>query len=523
MEWVRTTKYKGSIGSIPCLAALLFFSSSTACSRTTAPASAQQSEQSPVTLTVGYPHITGIDPSLGLLAAARLVSLEGLVSLSREGRPQPRLAERWTPSADGLSWSIRLRPNAVFHDGTPANAETIKQSLQRSMVAPDRDISPGLSDIASIETPSQYELLIRLKNRSTFVLENLTVPITKPRPGQEPIGTGPFMMVSNNDNQIVMNSVRNYYRGKSRIDRIVFRAYPTVRTAWAAMLRGDIDFLYEVAPEAVQFMQGETSVKSFSFLRSYTLGVILNSRRSALADPRVRRALNYAIDRNEIVEQALKGHGIPASGSAWPQHWAFDSAVPPFSYDAARAGALLDSAGLKKIDEQTGKAPAVLRFTCIFPESFALWERLGLLVQRNLAQVGVDMQLETLPVAEFNNRISTRDFDAVLTEFVVGNSPSRPYFFWYSSSPRNVWGYKNDKLDQAFDGLRRAATEADYREAFRNFQLETINDPPAIFLALGEVTRAVSKRFDVVAPPGTDILPTIFDWRPGDQILRTAN
>lgn len=475
----------------------------------------------PVTLTIGYPHITGIDPLHGLQQAARLIMFEGLVSVSRDGKAQPRLAESWSQSDTGLEWTIRLRSNARFHDGSPADAGAVKASLERSIASPERDLSPGLADIVRIDARSDRELLISLSARSTFMLENLTVPIMKIGETKEQFGTGPFVTTSTSASEVVMNAVDVYYRGRPKIDRIVIRAYPTVRTAWAAMMRGDVDFLYEVGPEAVEFMQGESSINIFPFLRSYALGVIVNSRRPELSDPRVRRAMNHAVDRASIVTRALRGHGIAASGSAWPPHWAFDESVPSFTYDVGRASALLDSASLKEVKMPDGKS-ARFRFTCIFPENFALWERLGLQVQRNLAEVGIDMQLETLSVNEFNRRIADANFDAVLTEFVVGNSPSRPYFFWHSQSRRNVFGYSNPAMDRALDGIRRASSDSDYRKAFREFQVENIDNPPAIFLILGETTRAVSKRFHVIAPPGSDILPTIGDWRPADP-ARTAN
>jgi ABC-type transport system substrate-binding protein len=98
-------------------------------------------------------------------------------------------------------------------------------------------------------------------------------------------------------------------------------------------------------------------------------------------------------------------------------------------------------------------------------------------------------------------------------ELVTGNSVSRPYFFWHSRGLLNAWGYSNRRVDEALDGIRRAGDDKVYREAFHSFQVESIGDPPAIFLALGEVTRAVSKRFHVVAQPGSDIIATIPEWR----------
>ena len=136
--------------------------------------------------------------------------------------------------------------------------------------------------------------------------------------------------------------------------------------------------------------------------------------------------------------------------------------------------------------------PPRLHFTCLLPENFPLWERMALLVQRDLAadrrryaardRCRID---EVQP-----SDLATGDFDAVLLELIVGNSASRPFSFWHSSSKQNVWGYQNPTVDDAFDGIRRAANDAEYRDAFRQFQQQNARRSPGIFLALGETTRA---------------------------------
>jgi peptide/nickel transport system substrate-binding protein len=232
--------------------------------------------------------------------------------------------------------------------------------------------------------------------------------------------------------------------------------------------------------------------------------------------------LNYAIDREQIVQKALRGHGRRGASAAWPEHWAFDSSALELNYDPSKATALLSEAKIPN-REVNADRPVRMSFVCLIPENFALWERLGLHVQRNLAEVGVRMELQKVSVGEFNSRIGSQKFDAALTEFVVGNNTSRPFTFWYSQSKVNVFGYHNPAMDAALEAIRRAENEREYRSAFRRFQLESVGDPPAIFLALGETTRAVSKRFQVMAPLGSDILPTISDWEPSEGASRTSN
>jgi peptide/nickel transport system substrate-binding protein len=310
-----------------------------------------------------------------------------------------------------------------------------------------------------------------------------------------------------------MEAFERYYKGAPKIGRVTWRAYPTVRTAWAAMMRGEVDFLYEVGHETREFIEGESSVAVFSFLRNYVYAIGLNIKRPAFRDSRIRQALNYAVNREDLVEQAFKGHGIPASGGTWPQHWAYNPSVSGYSLDADRASALLDAAGVpKETRASPNSAPGRLHFTCLVPEGFPLWEKVSLLVQRDFSRIGIHMTLEALPVKEFNARIISGDFDAFVSELIVGNSPSRPFTFWHSTSKQNLWGYSNKSVDDAFAGIRGSQNEVEYRQAFGTLQAALVQDPPAVFLALGENSRAVSRRFVVVAPQGSDILPTIADW-----------
>jgi peptide/nickel transport system substrate-binding protein len=512
---------------IPCLylsALTLLVLPLQACSNS--PAQSAQSSPISVTLSVGLPVQTGADPLHGANQAARLLSFEGLSYLERDGRPQPRLAEAWSESPDGRNWTIRLRSNAYFHDGTRVDASAVRASLERSLGTADRDLSPGLADIVGIETPSQHEVRIQLREKSTFLLDDLAVAITKRDSNGRAVGTGPFVTASTSEGELVMTAVSNYYRGKPVIDRVVLKSYPAVRTAWAAMMRGDVDFLYEVSPDALEFIQSEATIEVFPFLRNYVYGVVFNSRDDPLRKVEVRRALNFAVDRSTLVERALKGRGVAANGPAWPLHWAYDTSVTQYAFDPSRAAAMLDAAGISRnlVTSTNNQAPARLHFTCLVPENFALWERMALMVQRDLSRIGVDMKIEQVQFSVFNKRIAEGDFDAVMLEMIAGNSISRPYFFWHSKSRMNTWGYQNTAVDNALDSIRRASDDAMYRAAFREFQLAHVEDPPAIFLALSNVTRAVNKyRFQVVAPSSTDILPSISEWQLGQELTRAAN
>ena len=435
---------------------------------------------------------------------------------TRDGRAVPRLAESWTSTDDGLTWRFKLRTDVVFHDGSKFTGPLARESLRASLSRPGTSaMYPGLSDVVDIESPSDDELVIRLKRRSAFLLDDLEFPITR-RVDDAVIGTGAFKTVRTSPGEVVLAAHSTYYQAKPRIDEVVIRAYPTLRTAWASLMRQEIDVLSDVAHDAAEFV-GSSDVAIQSFPREYVYLIAFNSARPKLSSGAVRRALNAAVDRRKVLDSVLKGHGLAASGPLWPHHWAYDSALPAYNYEPSLANTTLDAAGLRRGGSDRGEVPARLRFVCLVPEKYSVLERLALEVQKHLYDVGVDMQLEAVSAEEYDTRIRTGNFESAIVELVSGPVLSRAYIFWRSTAGfkgLNFFGYRNRDADRWFDALRYAATETEYRAAASQLQRTLLEDPPALFLAWSERSRAISRRFEFPAEPGTDPLPQLWRWVP---------
>lgn len=462
-----------------------------------------------VTLTVGFPQGMSRDPSFGFPQLPLLFTVEGLTIMARDGRPQPRLAETWTQSADGLRWTFRLRRGVVFHDGTPLTADLVKASLDASL-ARARGRSPGLLDVVSVQANSPFELVVSLSRRSSLLLDDINEPITKDSPGG-PIGTGPFRIARKGADEIVLQA-HNHYRGKPSIDRIVLKPYPTLRAAWASMMRGELDLLYEIGQDAVDFVRAETSVRVFSVLRPYVFLLAFNSQKPILTERRVRRALNLGVDRDAVITQALRGRASAVSGPIWPEHWAYDRTLKEYRYDPDQA---------KKVLAEARRSGALgngerLSFICLIPENYTTWERIALILQRQLYDIGVDMRLELVPADKLVERLGKGDFDAVLFEVAAGPRISRPYVFWHSPGELvgwNLFGYSSPAADQTLDAMRTAPDERTFVDAVARFQRVMMDDPPAIFLCLPEVSRALSRRFQVPETGDSDVLIRLRDLR----------
>jgi peptide/nickel transport system substrate-binding protein len=467
-----------------------------------------------VVVRIGVPEAAVSAADVGLRPVAGFLTTEGLTTRAHDGRMRPRLAESWTASDDGLTWRFSLHQGVTFHDGTAATAPVVVASL-RSAIAEQqrRGVNPGVDEILGVEAAGDRDIVIRLRRRSTFLLEDLELPITRAISDKSVVATGAFKTVSESESEIVLEAYQAYHQGRPQIDRVRIRAYPTLRTAWASLMREEIDVLWDLSRDAAEFA-GSSDVALYSYLRTYVYVVAFNSARGKFARTPVRRALNAAIDREALIRDVLRGQGVAASGPVWPNHWAYDSNARGYVYDPLLAATTLDAAGLKPVSRGGGRSSR-FTFTCIVPANWAIWERMALSIQKQLYDIGVDMQLQVLSAEEFNKRLGTGDFDAVMVEMLSGPYLSRPYSFWRWGGQQkryNVFGYRSSVADRWFDAIRSAPTDAEYRVAVGQLQHAMIDDPPALFLAWSERTRAASRRFHVPTEPGRDPIPNFWRW-----------
>jgi len=348
-------------------------------------------------------------------------------------------------------------------------------------------------------------LRVRLRRPSRFLIEALDAPIQNGDKNRS--GTGPFVAGASNTQELRANP--DYYLGRPTIDRLDLTPYPSIRAAWADLLRGNIDMLYEVAADGLEPLQGSNNVSVFSFRRHYQYAITFGTDATGLESAEVRRALNAAIDREAIVRIALGGHGVPSTGPIPSQHWALDARAPKLVFDHSLAKNLLTKR---------------LRFTCLVPAD-SDYERIALAVKQQLAAASVDMQVEEVTQEEIVAATKSRKFEAVLVDPISGPNMFRVYRQFHSKVTFVPKPRSSPAVDVALDRIRYARSDDDYREAVTAFQQAIADDPPALFLAWDERAIAVSRRFDIPVPEnGRDVLATLRLWRPATvQQLASRN
>jgi len=461
----------------------------------------------PITLTIGVPQSRQINPAHGVPGLASTLAFERLSTSSAEGHPQARLLKSWSVSGDGLTWRLLLRPGVKFQDGSPLTSDDVKRTFDAAISDPNsRNLTVCLPNVASISAASDSEVVFTLTRRCSYLLDDLDSPISRTAAdGKTRLGTGAFSIASSSDDGVTLEANRYYYGGPPAIDRVVVKPFDALRTAWAGMMRGQVDFLWEVGPETAEFLSGRSTVDVRSFLGFYAYSLMLNSARPPFRKAEVRRAFDMAVDRAVIVQQALKGRGVAADGPVWPRYWARDPRAPAAAFNPAEAGVLLRAARQGPIE-----------FTCLVPANFSILERMALLVQQQLGEIGVRMRLESLPSDVVNQRIVSGQFDAVMISILGGPYATVFHRFWHSAGEAkrwNFWGYRNARVDEALDSALDSVSEREFGEAIRRFEAAVRDDPPAVFLAWNQTVQAVSRRFIVPADgAGRDAIYVLSRW-----------
>jgi peptide/nickel transport system substrate-binding protein len=443
----------------------------------------------------------------GPRVVVRLLTSEPWLTNRPDGRQTERVATGWTWDAAGTTLRLKLRKDVFFHDGDRLTPEIAAEALRLS-VANKEAFSLSTARIV----PSGEDTVdITLSEPNSFLVPELSaVVLTKP--GKPGIATGPFQIVTQSDQSSTLSAFPRYYRGRPGVSSIEVLTYPTQRKAWTALMRGDVDMLHEVSREAAEFVEKESTVKAYSFLRPYYISLVFNVRHPVLKNREVRKAISEAVDKVTLVRDGMSGRGTPADGPIFPQHWAYSAPAAPFVYDPAAARRRLDAAGFNGKTTADGTVPARFSFTCLVFAGDTRFDRIAVLVQKELAEVGIDMKLLPLPQMELAQRLGRGDFDAFLFE-MAGRSLSWVYEFWRSHEGAFTRsGYQS--ADVVLDRIRSARSDDEVRAGVAQLERIMHDDPPAAFLAWQATSRAVSTKFDVAPEENRDIITNAWLWRP---------
>ncbi len=445
------------------------------------------------------------------------------------------LAERFEVSEDGKTITFYLRRGVKWHDGVEFTAEDVMFGF--SLITDPSTPTAYAGDFLEVERAEvvdRYTFRVHYKRPFAPALAswgNLVVlpkhllsgkKITETDFGRRPVGTGPFKFKEwRSQEKIVLEANPDYFEGRPYLNWIVFRVIPDPATMFMELKAGGIDWMgltplqYARQTNSSEFLTRFRKYKYLAFSYTY-LGY--NLKHPFFKDKRVRQAISYAIDKEEIVKGVLFGLGVPATGPYKPDAWFYNPNVKRYPYDPERAKELLFEAGWRDVDgdgvlEKDGRK---FEFTVITNQGNLSRLLTAQIIQRRLSQVGIRMHIRTVEWTAFIHEfVDKRRFEAVILGWTTGPEPDL-FDIWHSSKIEppglNFISYSNPEVDELLEKGRRIFDRERRKKIYFRFQEILAEDQPYTFLYVPMALPCVHKRFRGIKPAPIGISYNLERW-----------
>ena len=422
---------------------------------------------------------------------------------------RPWLAESWELDGDSAI-VFTLREDVYWHDGERVDARDVLFTFERAKDPESASLlaEAYLSQVAAAQVIDPRTIRFTFARPHAQALEDFwwaplpehllrdvsPAEMRNAAFNRAPVGSGPFRLAEWRANERVLlepvDTFPEALGGRPAADRVVIRVIPEAATRMTELVTGGIHVDIDVAPDQTDQVEGSPDLELLSFPGRTVYFIAWNTTREPFTDPRVRRALGYAIDRDEIIEALLEGHGAPAVSPIPP--WSpLAPDVAPLPYDTATANTLLAEAGWVDRDGDGVREDAdgtPLRFELLTSDR-ALNRAVVEVVQAHLRRIGADARLQ---VAEFQTMLSQfrgREYDAafanwVLDNFQVGTAPNALFHSDQAAieGSANRTSYASAAADSLLETGRVVRDPAEASATWADFVRLLKEDQPATFM-----------------------------------------
>ncbi len=485
--------------------------------------------------TIGEP--SNLNPYISMDSASHDVADSIFVSPLRYDKNlnlEPWAAESAELSDDGRTLTIRLKKGIFWEDGTEMTADDLVYTVQT--VAKPETGSPYAEDfmrIKSVEALDRYTVRCTYESYYARALPSFCSSILPKHvlEGQDwrrgefarkPVGAGPFKLAGwESGSMVTLAANEKYFMGRPKLDEVVYRVIPDSATMFMELRAKRLDMM-GLSPEQYllqtkgQFWQEE--FHKYRYLSSAYTYLGFNMRHPFFKDKRVRRAISHAINREELVQGALLGQGVAAFGPYKPGTAYYHPELKPVKQNVRLAKALLAEAGFTDTDgdgilDRDGK-----------PLSFIILTNQGnnerilaaTIIQRELRNVGIDVQVRTVEWAAFINEfVNKGSFDAVILGWTITPDPDL-YQVWHSSQAvpggLNFTGFVSKQLDVLLEEGRRTQNEDLRRKIYYRVQELLDEEQPYCFLYVPYALPVLNAKFQGIEPALAGITWNMDRW-----------
>jgi peptide/nickel transport system substrate-binding protein len=494
--------------------------------------------------------ISGLIPNITSDSASHEVGgliYSTLIRTDKDLRPEGELAESWDISPDELTLTFHLRKGAKWHDGREVTAADVDFTY-RYMIDPKTPTAYGEPfrqvQRAEVVDPYTYRVTYRqpyspaLLSWGIWILPQhllegpwkAGVDLRTTPQNRFPIGSGPYRFVEwKTGEKVVLESNHDYFEGRPYINRVVYRIIPDQSTIFLELKSQNID-MSTLTPlqyrRQTDFPAFRKSFNRYRYLANAYSYLGFNLRDPRFQDKRVRQAIAYAIDKQEIIDGVLLGLGQPAVGPYKPGTWWYKPDVKTYPFNPEKAKQLLAEAGWKDRNPEgiLLKDGQPFSFTIRTNQGNQVRQDTAEIIQRRLRAVGIDVKIHVVEWAAFiNTFIRKRDFEAIVLGWGLGLDPDQ-FEIWNSQmtgpDELNHISYQNPEVDKLLEEGRRTFDTEKRKAIYARFQEILAEDQPVVFLYVPDALPVVASRIKGIEPAPAGISYNFTKWYVPQSVQR---
>ncbi len=438
-----------------------------------------------------------LDPHQTVAAGTREVLFnifEGLVKPNSDGEMIPAVAEKYTLSEDGTTYTFTLREGVKFHNGQTVTAEDVVYSINRYAAVPEGQEKPlvaAFSAVKSVEALDEKTVAVTIAQRDLEFISYMTaaiIPADYENQDTAPVGTGPFRFVSRTPQQdFVMERFEDYWGAPAWLDKVTYKICENADALVMNLNGGSIDLCAHLT--SAQASQLHQNFQVLEGTMNLVQAIYLNNQAKPFDNQLVRQALCYAIDRQGIMDMVADGHGTAVGSSIYPAFTKYflPELVDKYPHDVAKAKELLAQAGY----------PDGFDMTISVPNNYQPHMDTAEVVAEQLREAGINVTIQPVEWSTWLDTIyNGRQFQATVVGVDAANMTARAMLERFTSDyGKNFINYNNPAYDALFQKAINAQDEAGQTDLYK--QMETMLADTAANVYIQDLCDLVAMRQDL--------------------------
>ena len=449
-----------------------------------------KTKDGPTTLVYGSGDYTRINPAMDEHGEINILIFNGLTAHDGNNQVVPGLAESWIYDENACTYTFKLREGITWHDGMPFTAEDVKFTIEAIMDPGNgSENAPNYEDIEEISIIDENTILFRLSAPNVAFLDYMAIAVLPKHllEGEDmqtsdffrnPVGTGPYKLKSWDEGQaIVLVKNENYFQAPAKIDQIIFKIVTDDTVKALQMQSGDLD-LALLSPKDTKNFSGKPDYICYYMQTSDYRGLMFNFAHEYWRINRdIIPAICYGIDRQAIVDAVLLGQGIVAYGPLQRNGY-HNEAAEHYGYNPKKVREILTSAGCSlREDGFYYRNGEKIGFVLSVAAGDRVRVEIAQAAAQQLREVGIDVSVEIPTKVDWSGQMA----------YLIGwgspfDADDHTYKVFGTDKGANYSSYSNPEVDRYLLEARRTADSAARAEAYDQFQLELVKDPPYVFI-----------------------------------------